>query len=72
MDALEECHKQPATLLGAAEAVRRTIKVKIIPVRVPVQEQLVADLRSQLGAEEYARAYKLGEVMSFEEALSYG
>lgn len=64
--------RRAARLLGAAESVRRILQTKIIPVRVPVQERLVASLCARLGPEEYEQAYKAGEMMSLEEARSSG
>jgi predicted ATPase/DNA-binding XRE family transcriptional regulator len=68
----KESLKRAATLIGAAGAVRRILNAKIIPVRAHAQEQLIDCLRWRLGAEEYERCYMTGEVMSFEEAISYG
>jgi predicted ATPase/DNA-binding XRE family transcriptional regulator len=60
-----------AVLLGAAEAVRTLLKGWILPVRVPIREQLVAQVSQRLGASGYEQAYRLGAHMSLEEAIDF-
>jgi predicted ATPase/transcriptional regulator with XRE-family HTH domain len=62
--------QRAATLLGAAEAVRRMLGIKITPVSARARESIVSKVRSLLGDEEYERAYAIGERMSLDEAIS--
>jgi hypothetical protein len=68
-DMLDRLHRA-ATLLGAATAVRRTFNIKTTPIREPVRDLIVSELRSLLGDGAYEQAYATGEKMSLEEAIS--
>lgn len=62
--------RRAATLLGTAEAVRRTFSIKITPVREPARDLIVSQLRLLLGDTTFEQAYGGGEKMSLEEAIA--
>ena len=58
-----------ARLWGASEALREAIGTSIPPVYRPSYQQAVAAARSQLGEEDFARAWVQGRRMSPEQAM---
>jgi predicted ATPase/DNA-binding XRE family transcriptional regulator len=63
--------RRAATILGASEAIRRTLHASIMPVRVAAREEFSSHVRSRLAEAEYEQTYAVGQAMSLEDAISY-
>ncbi|HEY1013800.1 MAG TPA: tetratricopeptide repeat protein, partial [Herpetosiphonaceae bacterium] len=59
-------------LLGAATALRRQLNAPLPPAEQAACLHTEADLRLQLGAERFTRAWASGELLSMEQAIGLG
>lgn len=67
--ALQNETKRAAELLGAAAVLRQAIGTPLYDADLSAYQETVTRLRSQLGAEEYARSYELGQSLTMTDAI---
>jgi hypothetical protein len=58
-----------AQLWGAADMLRKTIKVEVPPVLHPMYEQLITNLQAQLGEETFKALWDQGQTMTLDQVL---
>ena len=63
--------ERAATLLGAAEAMMEAQKMEWPPDERPHYEHMLAELPKAMGAAEFARARKAGQLMASAEAVAF-
>lgn len=59
-----------ARLAGAAEILRETIGVRLLPVEQPVYEKLILAIRTQLGKQVFVAMWAEGRAMTLEQVLA--
>jgi predicted ATPase/DNA-binding CsgD family transcriptional regulator len=62
--------ERAARLLGAGDALRRTIRLAVPPVERPERERVLAAVRANLAPAAFAAAWRAGAAMSRDEALA--
>ncbi len=64
-------HMEAVRLLGAAESLRKAVGYRRLPVEKSPYEAEVELLRAELGAKDFASAWKEGLTMSMDAAVDY-
>jgi non-specific serine/threonine protein kinase len=63
--------RRAARLFGAAEALRRTAALSLLPAELADHELRECEARQQLGSAAFERAWAAGGTMSWERAIAY-
>ncbi len=62
-------HLEPAAkLIGAADAIQKSIGIVIAPSDEPDYASTILELRTQLGQTDYDRCWQMGQMMTVGEA----
>lgn len=64
-------NKRAATMLGAAEILRETIKMSMTPVEQEEYNQQVGELRTRLDQKVLEAAWNSGRLMSMDQAIAF-
>jgi predicted ATPase/transcriptional regulator with XRE-family HTH domain len=71
IETAEDRHLHAAHLLGAAKVLRQSIHTQVDIADQPDYERTVVSVRSGLGEQGFADAFRQGEAMTFEQAVAY-
>jgi predicted ATPase/DNA-binding XRE family transcriptional regulator len=69
--AAQKQFKRAAVLWGAAEQLRQTLNLLLVPSREQLYTSLISDARAQLGEEIFREAWAEGRAMKMQKAIDY-